>query len=383
MPSQFLRSQSFWKTTSSQTKELIIDSIWNGREGSTVAKYCLSLRKFLKFLDDKSYPPKLPFCSMIAAEYLTYLKINKATKGAIECALNSLKWIHCFVPGVNKSNNPMMDEFLAKISNGISRDMGKPTTQKSPLSGEMVAKLISKSDMGNLTDLRNCLLVSFAYNLLLRHDEFSHINLSHISESESGFKILIPKSKTDKFRNGKHVFLSKCPDRHSPSNLLVCYLERIGLRIGMNHFLFCPLKRNGISWKPINQMLAYTSFRDIVKSSVERIGLDSKKYGTHSLRAGGASDLAPHVSEHELLVSGRWADPRSIRSYVELKDSDRYELNTILQNKISQAHEIEAISKTDSDHKAVSEATTKPRSDHEAPDSEATTKPRSDHETPD
>jgi hypothetical protein len=145
-------------------------------------------------------------------------------------------------------------------------------------------------------------------------------------------------------------------------------MERIGLRIGMNHFLFCPLKRVGISWKPINQMLAYTSFRDIVKSSVERIGLNSKKYGTHSLSAGGASDLAPHVSEHELLVSGRWADPRSIWSYVELKDSDRYELNTILQNKISQAHEAEAISKPDSDQKAVSEATTKPRSDHEPPD---------------
>ena len=100
---------------------------------------------------------------------------------------------------------------------------------------------------------------------------------------------------------------------------------------------------------PVNKILAYSSFRDIVKSSVEKIGLDPKQYGTHSLRAGGATDLAPHVSEHDLLVSGRWADTRSIRSYVELKDCERFRLNKILQ-------------KT-----SGSEATTKPRSNHDAP----------------
>ena len=369
MPSQFLRSQPFWESTSSQTKDHIIESIWNGREGSTVAKYCLSLRKFLKFLKEKSYPSKLPFSSMIAAEYLTDQKLNNGTKGAIESALSALKWIHGFVPGINKSNNPMMDEFLAKISNSISRDMGKPTVQKNPLSGEMIAELINKSDMNNLLDLRNCLVVSFAYNLLLRHDEFSHISLAHISESESGFKILIPKSKTDKYRNGKHVFLSKSNDRLSPSNMLICYLQKLGLDLGMNHFLFCPLKKKGSSWMAVNQKLAYTSFRDIVKSSVERIGLDPKLFGTHSLRAGGATDLAPHVSQHELLVSGRWADARSIRSYVELKDSDRFELNSILQKKISLSSKEEATTKPRSDLEAVLGATTKPRSDHEAPDS--------------
>ena len=352
MPSQFLRSQSFWESTSAQTKEYIIDCIWNGREGSTISKYCLALRKFLKFLDEKSYSHKLPFTSMVAAEYLTDLKLNKATRGAIDSALNSLKWVHSFVPGINKLNNPMMDEFLSKISNGICREMGKPTIQKSPLSGKMVANLISKSNLDNLVDLRNCVLIAFAYSLLLRHDEFSHISLAHITESEKGFKILIPKSKTDKYRNGKNVFLPKSEGVSSPSALLSAYLHKVGLSLGMNHFLFCPIKKKGNGWSVINQILSYSSFRDIVKSSVERLGLDPKQFGTHSLRAGGASDLAPHVSQHELLVSGRWADARSIRSYVQLDDSDRFRLSNILQSKML----------------ITEEATTKPRSDHEAPE---------------
>ena len=93
----------------------------------------------------------------------------------------------------------MMDDFLAKISNGINREMGKPTTQKKPLAGELVAKLIDKSDLENVVELRNCLLIAFAYNLLLRHDEFSHINLSHITNLDKGFMILpskLPQSTT-------------------------------------------------------------------------------------------------------------------------------------------------------------------------------------------
>ena len=360
MHSQFIKSQSFWESTSSQTKDAITEAIWNGREGSTVGKYCLSLRKFLKFLEEKSHSAKLPFSSMIVAEYLTNLKLSNSSKGAIDSALSSLKWIHSFVPGINKTNNPMMDEFLAKINNGVSRDMGKPTIQKKPLSGEMVVKIIKQSDLVNMVELRNCLLIAFAYNLLLRHDEFSHVNLAHISESEGGFKILIPKSKTDKYRNGKHVFLAKNDNSYSPSYLLQKYIQMAGLKIGMNHFLFSPLKKTANSWKAMNQMLSYSSFRDIVKTCIGKIGLDPKCFGTHSLRAGGATDLAPHVSEHELLVSGRWADARSIRSYVELTNTERFELSKILQNKM-----------TSSD---LHEVTTKPRSDHETPEF------RGDHE---
>ena len=84
-----------------------------------------------------------------------------------------------------------------------------------------------------------------------------------------------------------------------------------------------------------NKRLAYTSYRDIVKRAVKSIGLDEKMYGTHSCRSGGATDLAPHVSEHELLITGRWADPRSIRSYVELAEKSRYEISGILQSNIA------------------------------------------------
>ena len=297
-------------------------------------KYCLSLRKYLAFLESHSYSDSLPFSSMVVAEYLTDLHLEGSTKGAIDSALAALKWVHSFVPGINKSNNPMMDEFLSKIASGIRRDLGKPKNQKEPLTGGMVRQVIDSSDMEDLVDLRNCLVISFAYNLLLRHDEFSHVSLAHITEEENGYKILIPKSKTDKYRNGKHVFLARNSDLHSTSGLLKLYLTKTNLALGMNHFLFCPLKRHNDTWTTANSILSYSSFRDIIKKSVLKIGLNPDNFSTHSCRAGGATDLAPHVTEHELLTTGRWADSRSIRSYVDLKDEHRYEINRILQGKI-------------------------------------------------
>ena len=116
--------------------------------------------------------------------------------------------------------------------------------------------------------------------------------------------------------------------------LLKRYLSQANLKIGENHFLFFPFKKVGICLKNQNKILSYASFRDIVKNLVAKIGLDPSIYGTHSLRSGGATDLAPNTSEFELLTSGRWSDSRSIRSYVELSDSHRFEINNILQSAI-------------------------------------------------
>ena len=41
----------------------------------------------------------------------------------------------------------------------------------------------------------------------------------------------------------------------------------------------------------------------------------------------GATDIAPHVSQYELLLSGRWGDPRSVGSYVETSEDRRYAIS--------------------------------------------------------
>ena len=250
----------------------------------------------------------------------------------------SLKWIHSFIPGLNQWNNPMNDDFLSKIISSSRRRIATTKNQKKPITGDMIFMILKASNLDCVTELRNCLVLMFAYCLLLRHNELSLLTLDLFEETEEGFKIRIIKSKTDKYRNGSDVLLSKSTDALSVSNLLNKYLSLTKIKIGMNHFLFFPLKRIKGEAFPINKMLSYASYRDIIKQSIERIGLDPKTYGTHSLRSGGATQLAPIVTEHELLTCGRWRDPRSIRSYVEMSDKSRFCISDSLQSTISDHH---------------------------------------------
>ena len=322
----------------------MLENVWKGREASTVNNYCLCIRKFLSYALENNISTDLPLNSTTVAVYLTHLKMINTPKGTLNMTIAGLKWLHSFIPGVNKWNNPLNDEFLSKIMNGFQRETGKSRNQKKPLTGDLVRKIIQVSDLSDLIQLRDSLMISLAYNLLLRFDEISHITCSHITKNTDGFKILIPKSKTDKFRNGKHVFLPESLSQSSTAGMLSEYLKLTKLNIGQNHFLFCPLKKCGITYALSNKILAYTSFRDIVKKAVKKIGLDDKLYGTHSCRSGGATDLAPRVSEHDLLISGRWADARSIRSYVEVSDQARFEMSGILQSSMgSNTSEIDHI----------------------------------------
>ena len=316
----------------------ILDCVWKGREDSTVNKYCLCLRKYLIFLEENHYSSSLPFSSATAAEYLTILKNENKSKSSIAATMASLKWIHSFIPGINQWNNPMNDDFLSKIVSSSKRMPSGLKNQKSPISGTMIIKMFSASKLDQIMDLRNCLLVAFAFCLLLRHDELSHVTLNHFDETETGYKILIPKSKTDKYRNGSHVFLKKSTSSSSVSVLLFRYLSFMNLKIGENHFLFFPIKSINNQHIPTNKKLSYASYRDIVRNLIEKIGLDPKDYGTHSMRAGGATELAPNVTELELLTSGRWSDARSIRSYVEMSADSRFSISELLQSSISDSH---------------------------------------------
>ena len=100
----------------------------------------------------------------------------------------------------------------------------------------------------------------------------------------------------------------------------------------MNHFLFGPIvfNKENKRYEVLNKKLPYEVFNKIFKDAVTRLGLNPNDYGTHSAGSGGATCLAPHISEYDLMLTGRWSDPRSIGSYVETPVESRFQINEIL-----------------------------------------------------
>jgi hypothetical protein len=125
------------------------------------------------------------------------------------------------------------------------------------------------------------------------------------------------------------VFLAKDSGSNSVYKLLFSYLSLANLSLGENRFLFGPIifdyRLNLYTIK--NDILAYNSYRIIIRDKVSSLGLNPNEFGFHSCRSGGASSLASEITQFELLNTGRWRDPRSLSHYVSIPEKRRLDIS--------------------------------------------------------
>ena len=324
---QVISDQPCWSDCPDHLRRSIISTIWDSRKSSTISKYCLSLRKFLIYCREFAIPTVLPMSSLFVAQYLEHVK--QSSKSAVKDALTAIKWLHYFVPGINSVNNPLNDDFLSRMVDSANRNNIKNKNRKRPLTHDIICSMIQNVPSNpTLTELRNALIPILAFALLLRHDELSHLNFHHFQIMDEGLKIHIPSSKTDTYREGKYVFLSN--KNSAVHDMIFRYTTKANRSFSDNHFFFGPIVVKDRVHSLENRKLSYDMFNRIVKSGVANLGFDPKEFGTHSGRSGGATTLFPYVDQFQLLLSGRWADPRSLGSYVEVSASDRFDTNSKL-----------------------------------------------------
>jgi integrase len=326
---QIIEAQPCWSSETFSSSFLLND-LWFARQPSTVQQYCYAVRRFFGFCAVFEDRFTLPIDAVLAARYLSYLKQFNGKIGAVKTAFNAMKWLHNFVPNINKFNDPLDDKIVKGILSSALRTLKVNRNVKAPLDKNLVATIMDATSVdSSLLNLRDSLIICLAFSLLLRHDEVSHLNCSHILKCSGGLKVLIPSSKTDILRNGKFVFLARDSSSRSVYNLLFKYLDKAGLKLGDDHFLFGPIKfdsRSRVNYIS-NYILSYSSYRNIVRGKVASSGLNPDQFGFHSCRSGAASAIASSVSEFELLCTGRWKDPRSIRHYVEIPDERRLDIS--------------------------------------------------------
>jgi site-specific recombinase XerD len=319
-----IESQPFWSSDCQSLSNLLND-VWDARQPSTIKNYCYSLRKFFAFCSVFGFNLLLPVDSSLAANYLSFLKHTNGSRGAVQTAFNALKWIHNFVPGINKFNDPLDNRIVKCVVESALRSLSVKRNMKEPLSADFISDIVNSVDCNSsLLVVRDCLIISFAYTLLLRHDEISHVTCSHVSILKCGLKVLIPSSKTDVLKNGKFVYLAK----GAIHSLFFSYLSLANLKVGDNHFLFGPisLNKSGLCFIK-NKMLSYNCYRNILRNRLQICGLNPDNYGFHSCRSGGATNLASKATQFELLSAGRWKDPRSLAHYVKIPQNQRLELS--------------------------------------------------------
>jgi hypothetical protein len=98
-----------------------------------------------------------------------------------------------------------------------------------------------------LKELRLLVICALLNSGFLRYDELSNIKANNISFHEEYVDIFIEKSKTDCYRNGKNVLITKLNTSQSPVTILQSYIREAKIDLSTDKYIFRPLtyfKRN-------------------------------------------------------------------------------------------------------------------------------------------
>ena len=179
--------------------------------------------------------------------------------------------------------------------------------------------MIQVSDLNNLSDLQVLSIILIAFAGFMRFSEVAAIQANHVKFEETHIQIFLPTSKTDQFRQGQTIYISKTGKLTCPVNMLNAYINTAKIDVESVDFLFKNVQQSKgvlIINKAAGQM-KYSRVSELVKSKFTEIGLDSKSYHLHSLRAGGSTAAANHhVPDRAFQRHGRWHTTSIKNSYL-------------------------------------------------------------------
>ena len=282
----------------------------------TTEKYNASFKRFKTFCADRGYG-SLPANPIHVTIYFSHLLDQNVSYGVISSAFYAIKWVH----NINSFIDPTENGFVKGLLDSAKRLRSQPIKRKDVVNTEMLITLCDEYiNNTNLSDVRDLAMILIGYAGLLRFDEINHLHANDVVFEESHLVLNIRKSKTDKFRAGNKVYISKGSTSACSYSMLRRYIDLAGIDTNSDEFLFKPVFTSKGVQKLIkkDKALSYTRTRECILSKLKSVAPDLN-LGIHSLRAGGASTVAnsDQVDDRCLMRHGRWKSHDSKNMYVE------------------------------------------------------------------
>ena len=230
----------------------------------------------------------------------------------------ALKWFHSFVP--DDGPNPLDNACCKNLIECAKRTRSNPVDKKKPA---IIKSIIDRYDAeeASLKDLRITAISSLGFAGFFRFNELPNILPKHLTFCDGFVKILVPRSKTDVYKEGNYVYIVKLENKYCPAAILRRYIEAATLDLSSHLPLFRLLMRIKSGYSLRNGKLSYTRCRDIFKTTLKDLGFEPKEYGLYSLRSGGATAVISNnaskaVSERLLKLHGCWKTNEAKDIYV-------------------------------------------------------------------
>ena len=298
------------------------------RSTNTVNKYCNYFQSWVRWAVRFGIVP-LPASDHFIALFLVSLLQQGSSCHVIASVIYSIKWTHA-IRGFDDPTRHLSRNILE-----CAKRIAKPRRQpKEPLTPEILKAIhhfIGGSD-ATLLNLRKFVFLLLSYVGFLRFDEASTLKVDDITFFDTHMTLFIEHSKTDVYREGRTLIVSKVASAICPVETLLCYIRQAHL--DHDSFLFRPLvwvkTRQKYRVTGSNRALSYTTCRLDALGLFSKIGLNPTDFGLHSARSGGASWAAnAGVPDRLFKRHGRWVSDRAKDSYVK---DNLFSLISVTQN---------------------------------------------------
>lgn len=312
-----------------KTADRMAKYILNSKSDNTNKKYFSNFKRFDSFCKLKGYCSK-PANDIHVAMYLTYLLDESVSYSVISAAYYSIKWVHT----MNDFRDPTESGFVKHLIGAAKRLRSTPIKKKDIIDNDMLKHLCDiYKNSEDIADLRDLSMILVGYAGFLRFDEISELKCSDVNFQDSFLVLKIRKSKTDMYRQGDEVLISKGSSSACPYEMLKKYMVISNHKIASDQYLFKPVNRSKGICKLLktNKKLSYTRARECILTKLKAVA-PTLNLGIHSLRASGASMAAnaEGVNERCLKRHGRWKTDTAKDGYIKDSLDKRLEITKCL-----------------------------------------------------
>ena len=300
-----------------ELERLLPKYINSSRSENTIKRYDHEWKQFQRWATEKKLPA-LPTKNKHVSLYLVHLLENQKTSHKVQGVVYAIKWKH----ETNGLSNPI--SLLSKRVVESALRTAKPTRKpKEPITTEMLQQIFTyiNGDNAHLKHYRTFTIMLMSFVGFFRFNEVINLRLSDICFYDDYMSVFLGKSKTDIYREGNKVLISRLESQLCPVKVIKNYITK-GRIVRNEEFLFRSVtwrKTNGsYRLKNKNKPISYSTTRHDMLDMLTKIGLDPNLYGLHSARSGGATSAANlGVRDRLFQRHGRWKSTQAKDSYVK------------------------------------------------------------------
>lgn len=284
------------------------------KSDNTTKKYFASYNRWRSFAQGYGFK-ELPADPIHVSLFLTLLIDKKSSPCTLDSIIYALKWVHELYGYVDPTNNA----YIHSLAQSCKRLNGKPVVKKDPVTSDIILELCKINEFENdLLIVRDLTMILIGYAGFLRFDELSSITCRDVKIFDDHISIFLPRSKTDQYRQGNEILISRGNTLACPVVMYKRYISLASLDVNSDYFIFRPIFRSKGLAKLIykNKKLSYTATKENIVRRLKTVAPDLN-LGLHFLRSGGASAAArSEVNERCIKRHGRWKSDISKNGYI-------------------------------------------------------------------